>query len=388
MSEYLKNPICNFTPLFNMTKKKKNIVSSSFFKIHGGGYKKFDRYINGIRYINKFIVEEMENFVHRLFVDESIYNDQKIMSILRRLKIEIVVYKCPNYMVGNEHHMGTFGTIVRFFPMFDFPGNDAKIVLISDIDDQSYEITLTGVLSQTYNLFTGLTKRGFIDEIRYATSVKFFKQDAEMEHIIASRQIAKGDLDSKTLIKFIKKVSKTTERLSYYPKDMNLINKTSGNFIYGFDEWFINHDLIKQIKKEKIPMAVEIRNKLIGYIKVKLFLYKPTREEIQEYKNFFKWVFPRQDFKNIYNAFEKMKETYNSGDQEMILRIYEYFISVYETPKEKFYGKKFLDHILSPEYLGVYSYVQVMFYNTSIENYFFKKAQLPPEYIKYLKSLI
>lgn len=386
--KYLSNPLCEFKPLFKLTKKKKNIVSSSFFKIHGGGYKKMDRYINGIRYVNKFIVEEMENFIHRLFVDESIYNDQKIMKVLRRLKIEIVVYKCPNYMVGDKHHMGTFGTIVRFFPMFDFPGNDAKIVLISDIDDQRYEVTLTGKLSQTYNLFTGLTKRGFIDKINYATGVKFFKQDVEMEHIIADRQITKGDLDSKTLIKFIKKVSKTSERLSYYPKDMNLIDKTSGNFIYGVDEWFINHDLIKQIKKEKIPMAVEIRNKLIGYIKTRLFLYKPTQEEIREYKNFFKWVLPRQDFNNVYDAFENIKEGYNSGDQEMILRIYEYFISVYGTIKEKYYGKKFLDHTLSPEYLGVYGYVQVMFYNTSIENYFFKKAKLPPEYIKYLKSLI
>ena len=81
----------------------------------------------------------MKDFKLRLFIDQSVYNDKKIMNSLKHEStIEIVLYKCPSYVVEEDKHKGTFGTLVRLFPIFDFKNNDANIVFVTDIDFESY----------------------------------------------------------------------------------------------------------------------------------------------------------------------------------------------------------------------------------------------------------
>jgi len=82
----------------------------------------------------KIINTKYKKFIIRLFIDNSIYNDTKLFNKLKILNIEIVIYSCPNYIINNIHHYGTFGTLIRFFPMFNFPNNDADLVIIQDAD--------------------------------------------------------------------------------------------------------------------------------------------------------------------------------------------------------------------------------------------------------------
>ena len=136
MYEYLKNPICKFTPLFKIDyKKKKDIISASFFKLSGGGYKNLSIYLNGIGYINDTIDKYILNISLRLFIDYSIYNDKKIMEILYKYKhLEMVLCECDKYKTTNGYNRGIFGMFLRFFPMFNFENNDAKNIVLSDID--------------------------------------------------------------------------------------------------------------------------------------------------------------------------------------------------------------------------------------------------------------
>jgi hypothetical protein len=54
---YLKNDLCNFTPLFDIDyTKKKNIISVSLFKMYTGGYKNFNKYIIGLFNLVKTII--------------------------------------------------------------------------------------------------------------------------------------------------------------------------------------------------------------------------------------------------------------------------------------------------------------------------------------------
>lgn len=81
--------------------------------------------------------EKIYNFTIRLFIDNSIYNDKKLFDLIYGLeRVEIVIYTCSNYLEDDKiHHYGLFGTLVRFFPMFNFPNNDANIIFIMDMDD-------------------------------------------------------------------------------------------------------------------------------------------------------------------------------------------------------------------------------------------------------------
>ena len=135
VKRYLENSICNLTPLFNIDyRKKQNIVSCSFFKIEGGGYKNFSRYIDGLVILEDYVKKYMKDFRIRLFIDRSIYEDQNIMNLLNKLNIDLVLYDCPEFKKNIKFHKGTFGTLLRFFPMFDFLNNDSNYVIISDID--------------------------------------------------------------------------------------------------------------------------------------------------------------------------------------------------------------------------------------------------------------
>jgi hypothetical protein len=84
-SDYLKNKVCKFIPLFDFDPKvKKNIVSTCFFKMNTATYKDFSKYYNGVTLLYKAIEKQLPGFSLRLFIDMSIYNDKMIMDELIR----------------------------------------------------------------------------------------------------------------------------------------------------------------------------------------------------------------------------------------------------------------------------------------------------------------
>ena len=401
---YLQNPICKFKPLFRFKSpekggERKNIVSSSLFRLYGGGYKQFSKYIDNIKHVNRFIVEEMKIFKHRLFIDESVYRDKDSMMKLRKLDIELVLYTCPDYMIGKKYHKGTFGTLVRFFPMFNFPGNDARYVFMTDVDYSTYESVMEGPFGRTFDLFKRLVENNILDKVDYGIDVTKFKQDNFFNHIIANKQFVLKLLDRNMLVDFFQNINTYKERLSYYPVKKNNIDKTSGKFIYGVDEWFINNLLFPDLIENKTRIAVQVKNYITGYIILNMLRFsdkeKKSSKIYKEYISFFKWVYPDKNIKNIHKGARLMLkqsstwwDTVENYDLKVILRTYEYFIYVYGTKKEDYYGKEYLDHVLSEEYIGVYLYKELRFINTNIKILSVEKKTLPLSDINYLKGLM
>src|SRR5690606_34264380 len=131
---YLVNNICEFE-LINWTynDKKKDIVSMSLFKLKDG-YNSFSYYMLRLEKTCEVIRSTMPNTTIRIFIDHHVYNDKETMQALLNLKIDIILFKCINF-IRDEYHIGLFGTLVRFFPFFDFDFNDAKRVFIRDVDE-------------------------------------------------------------------------------------------------------------------------------------------------------------------------------------------------------------------------------------------------------------
>lgn len=278
--KYLENPICDLTPLFKINYKKKiNLISCCFFKMENSGHKDFMVYLNGIKHLYDFVKAEYKTFKIRLFIDVSIYNDTKIMDFLYKYDdlIQLVVYSCNQY-INDIYHYGYFGTFIRFFPMFNFPNNDANIVIQEDID---FLLPIKQSLKE-YNRFTSrmnaindvldnninisILRIGKLDSFMNSVYDYAYNYKNEINtYIIAPLIISFEPIDSLILIKFIEKIKKSNEIYSYY----NLIkdNKHTSNiennfnlhkhFIYGVDEYFINNILIKYLYKEKINNAIK-----------------------------------------------------------------------------------------------------------------------------------
>ena len=105
--KYLENNICEFNPLFEIDyTQKKNIISASLFKMSNGGYKDFNKYLDGIKDMSKTAREL--NMEIRMFIDFTILNDKKIMTFLKQFdNVKLIFFKCNFFLIKN-HHIGLF----------------------------------------------------------------------------------------------------------------------------------------------------------------------------------------------------------------------------------------------------------------------------------------
>lgn len=256
--KYLENPICDFETEFKVNlDNKKNIISLSFFKMYHGGYKDFGIYIDGFMNLHKAVLEEKKyKFTIRLFIDNSIRNDTKLFSRLNNLeRVEIIVYSCEKYFdINDDYHIGLFGTLVRFFPIFDFPNNDANIIILADMDDAGFFNENVDMLERL-----SLQDKNKVYMITYGNLSRSVKFQYEMEqngHIrpycIAPKYIFLKRIDKKIFLDYYKNYGDTNVKqiirtYGYKLKDLNNKLKLHKNFIYGTDENFLNYYLVPYI---------------------------------------------------------------------------------------------------------------------------------------------
>jgi len=258
---YLNNNICVFTPLKPIDYEiKKNLFITSLFKMSTGSYKNFDKYLEGIQILNN--VANDENMEIRMFIDDTILQDDEIMKFLNSLnKITLVSYECTDFKIG-KHHVGLFGTIVRFFPMFDFENNDANRAFIVDADT-TYErlhslLNLNkslGNIKYQNDLYISYIGRYFhismlgseLNKILYNKKWYYFP------YCIAQRIIGIKKIPSEPLIKYINKLAlymdektRPSKILTDYYIDPKMYKiKCQNNICFGVDEYFLNRILFK-----------------------------------------------------------------------------------------------------------------------------------------------
>lgn len=377
-----------------------------FFKLDGGSYKNFNIYINGLKILSKFIKNNLPDFSIRLFIDSSIYADKNIMNIIQNLNnIESVLYECPNYKIDDTHHIGLFGSLVRFFPMFDFENNDSDVLMISDLDWKSYyHIAKNYINLEAYHILKNIKNSNniklFINgRLFHNIKNKFIYDEYIVPYALSWKIINFSKIDKNILLTYILNIKKSKKRLGNYTTNRVKNNKRYENYIFGIDEYFLNHDLKEYLISEKKLFGCKFKYLITDFIFCNI-LYKG----VKTYKEFFNFVLKDIDnFKYISDkiAYEFMdKYTYEivkdnsinklSNIQITIFnRIYMYYIKIYNTQKIKYFNKNFLDMILHDKFIGkVYNYVY-LFYNKNMKSQVLKvlkDMELPNKYIKLLKE--
>lgn len=242
---YLNNSICTFKPLFQIDYNiKQNILSCCLFKLVKS-YKNFDKYLNGLEQLNSFVENNMQGFRIRLFIDNNIYTDNDIMAKLKTYKyVDIVLFNCPNFIV-DKYHDGLFGTLVRFFPMFDFECNDADNVCIIDADfsrpNEYLKIYESYLISNKLNNDINLYFYGNLIHIAIKYSLT---NNSIVPYAVAWKIFSKSKINNNLLINYIDQVKNNSDiQYSDYIEKKGLLTKT--NFVFGVDEYFINNILIK-----------------------------------------------------------------------------------------------------------------------------------------------
>jgi hypothetical protein len=273
--KYLENPICNFCPLYEYKENvKENVVACCFFKMRSGGYKYFNKYVNGIKYLCELVDNELNDFVVKLFIDYSIYEDKKIMSILNNIKnIKIVLFSCKYYCVG-KYHLGTFGTIVRMFPIFNLPNNDNNIVILEDID---YDRKIMKSMNSGFSKLRKVYNKKELDSVDVYFQGDLYKQHLNIlwgirhKHIINDIKIPYPYMWEFIFLKkinfnimkkyLITSFHKKKQITPYYKKlvKYNSFDRLCDDFVcYGFDEQFSSIILIEKLIKDKKSLLINI----------------------------------------------------------------------------------------------------------------------------------
>jgi hypothetical protein len=409
--EYLKNDICNFTPLFDIDYNNKiNIISCSLFKMPSGGYKNFDKYLNGLAKLNEHVKKYMNNYKIRLFIDNSIYKDKKIFSLIKTYNyVQIILYSCPNFVINNDYHIGLFGTIVRFFPMFDFDNNDANIILFSDTDSISFiQIYNTITILQDNNKIDGLffVKNGSVAkttayncDILYKNIFKIYSMSTSCASLKKINKIVLlnyfDDVSTNTVTKFsyLYKITPDAKTNTKFKSEYK-------NFIYGVDEYFLNNTLNNYLIDNNIPHAIHTKWFIfdnIYWIFALRQIYPFTKEQINLLNILFDYLLIENKYNketklNFFNKFkfiDKYFSTHKPNSIFVIYKLYEAFVYLINNKLYKFlYPSSYYDLFLNEKYFGVYDFEEIIFYKSPYSNIIIKNKTFNDKEILNLKETL
>lgn len=229
--------------------RKYDIVSIVLFRMPVG-YKHFSSYINGIQ---KIIDSKLFNhFKLRLYFDDSIKKISEFKTLaneLHRRGHQLVHYDCPDYKVDGFHD-GTFGTFIRYIPLFDFSMNDTNIVYINDADiGELYHSKFINYFMNSPSEFMYLyVYVSFPPHIAYQKNYM----------LGGSKLISKIKFPQKLLLKFL--TVEIYDLNKYFPIEDEKLKITTSRkhktayryFFYGSDELFLARKIKPYLDKHKI----------------------------------------------------------------------------------------------------------------------------------------
>jgi len=320
----METPICTFEDIFkNLPKKKINVVSTSLFKINNG-YRDFSQYINGAKVLKNFT--KKIGFTLLIFIDDSIYKNEEIYNQLKENTIDdntiIIKFNCPKFKKDKDFHKGLFGTLVRFFPLFDFPNNPFKKVIVSDIDFPKSSI------NRIYSYYITMKKLKLDGLCKVYSSLDYgdplisfdrpYKNKDNVAIMAGTMCFNKKKLDYNIIVNYLFEIMDQKSELYKDMRKKTYRHEIDDVFAYGVDEYFLCYVLYYLFEKYNFNVCYYKSFEIIDFIDV---LYKQYNEK---------------QLKNV-NDFKKLLQTIlhqpNNNDIDKLYHIIKSIINSYKIPE-------------------------------------------------------
>jgi hypothetical protein len=237
---------------------KTKIVCVSLFRMKNS-YRGFSKYLDFcVQFIEK-IQRILPDWFLRIYIDESIKNEE--LEVLKANNVELVEYKCEDFWnESSGTHEGTFGTFMRFLPMFSVQKYECMVSSDIDVDDFMVEY---------FKFFDQNAKEvGLVNQLCYND---WIPEDLKYS-ILAGGMFTKVVFPRLLLTNFLKEVkdgkvavhiTKQTDADTYVP--------------YGTDEYFLTTKLYNYLEKNKIKIMALTISSVVGAIRKVLKNVKDER---------------------------------------------------------------------------------------------------------------
>lgn len=388
---FLENPYCTFNVIHGILRPC-SILSACLFKLKNGSYKDFKKYLDGLVIAND-IALSLTDFDLYIFVDITITSDSDIMNFLKKLKkVVLIEYSCPNFIIQGSkftHHIGTFGMLIRMFPMYDLKNNNTHSVIVIDADTNYLRIMAMIHLNEY------IINKQLNDKIYMAYGGRYFhvcmnkskpitvdSKRVFYPYVLGQKYIGFKKIPSKIMYDFLDTNSEymnpenNLEILSDYNiKESEKNKRCENNLCFGLDEYFLNKILVKKLTDMKLPFCYRYR-----YNPIQFYFFANPEKNIdpsKEYKKIFSSYIYRFGLTKFTNK-KISKNIFNVG--------YEYTENWVPTQLQIEFGKKMIYMLktLSSEHdYRIFTEASLYAFNTSNPEKYFDVS-----YIKFVCSPI
>ena len=269
----------------------KHVLSVSFFTM-ADAYRKVEQYQRNLVKFLK-LKNSLKGFETRIYTDDS--GKESVLKVVKDDPTVTVIHFHDRRFHDDIGHIGTFGTFLRFLPLFE-PG--LETVWVSDID-----------IPDSYlnpSLITTMKARKA--EFSYMSFVCYDKKVYGRAYtILAGTMISFHIFPKQLLTRFLTLLQHPTKALQYMIDQLNKVNtergKPSSKIPYGMDEVFTNGPLYNYLMKESIPCLIRkdyeyARTYLYGIRTKKdddvfeAYYRHPTQYNFEQVKRIFKQKLP------------------------------------------------------------------------------------------------
>lgn len=177
----------------------------------------------------------------QVFVDQAVAEDGPIMKILGALEARVILFECPEFLRKDGYHTGLFGTMVRFFPMFDVNTHALKVAHVQELEPSTDFVGIFKYL----NKVSGMSDLDMIYAAELFDQQKLYNRQLEFQSgyfpwIIAGRFMTFDRIPFKLFTDYLKDVTQSKKFYNLYTEDHPANKSQHGNFSFGVDEQFLN----------------------------------------------------------------------------------------------------------------------------------------------------
>jgi hypothetical protein len=257
----MENPICDFEVIQNPNRKYANTVNLVFFRAYPI-YKNFQKYIDGLKNWSAFMKYYPYSQL-QIFVDRTIATDPAISKILASMNARVYLFDCPEYK-EDDHHIGLFPTMMRFYPIFDINTHAMNIAHVQELEPDKEFVERFGQMDvasrsksiQNNNVALIYGARNFYETLNWDNK-STFEDGISYPWCVAGRFTMTEKVPFKLWTDFLKKIDSGESFVNkYLNTQANKIKPEHGNYHFGVDEAFLNDTLMPWLIDHKYGIGI------------------------------------------------------------------------------------------------------------------------------------
>lgn len=234
----MDNDVCKLTTIQNPNRRYANTVNIVFFKANPPS-RNFQEYIDGLKDW-KNIKTTFPNSQLQIFVDRHVTEDEELVEIMKDLDARVILFECPDHM-KNKFHTGLFGTLLRFFPIFDINTKPLNVAHICELEPGEF-------VKYRYHLLEHFSKGRREVSMQYVLndySKKYGDEQPEFEGIPYSWIIAGAwtvfeKAPFSLLSDYLDNIESGNKYFNRYGNKTARVLSEHGKYSFGIDEVFLN----------------------------------------------------------------------------------------------------------------------------------------------------